>query len=392
MNLRAIDLSLARLLPDRVPSPWSWATHIPFAFFAVQVLRPRVFVELGTHAGTSFLAFCQAAQTSGDSNTKYFAVDTWEGDQHAGNYGPEVYETLSAYLNPRYGSFAVLLRKYFDEALADFADGSVDLLHIDGLHTYEAVKHDFETWLPKMSSRGVVLFHDTQVFEREFGVYRLWRQLLEKGYQGFEFLHGHGLGVLGVGDRLPAPFDSFLHFAQKNVDAVRERFAQLGLEVLANAELEERRARARIEGGTMRFAADEILRLAQELEHKEGEVAGKDVVVSEQASAIRSIAEQLKAREGACLSLSNQVVERDGQIASLNQAVVERDGQIASLNQAVVERDGQIASLNQAVVERDGQIASLNQAVVERDGQTASLNQAVVERDGQSANLNQALA
>jgi predicted nuclease with TOPRIM domain len=199
MSRIALNASMS-MQPRQVP-PSAWIGHLPFAFWAIEETQPRIFVELGSHNGTSYLAFCQAVARCA-FDTKCFAVDTWQGDEHSGFYGDEVFQTLFRDNDAQYGGFSQLMRMTFDDALPYFADGSVDLLHIDGLHTYEAVKHDFESWLPKLSDRGVVLFHDTMVRERNFGVWKLWAELRER-YPGFEFQHTHGLGVLLVGAAAP---------------------------------------------------------------------------------------------------------------------------------------------------------------------------------------------
>lgn len=215
-------------IPDRLKEPDAWVGHIPFAFWIVDALQPQTLVELGTHSGNSYLAFCQAVQKLHLSTT-CFAIDTWKGDEQAGFYEEQVFAELSQYHDERYGSFSRLVRSTFDEAVNYFSDSSIDLLHIDGLHTYEAVKHDFETWQPKLSERAVIIFHDINVREREFGVWQLWNELSQK-YPNFSFLHFHGLGILGVGNNLPEPMQKLFIVAQDYDlrELIRNQFARLG--------------------------------------------------------------------------------------------------------------------------------------------------------------------
>jgi len=194
--------------PYRLAPPLSWAGHIPFMFWLIEQAKPAVVVELGTHSGNSYFAACQAIQANHLPAVCY-AVDTWQGDEHAGIYDSSVYDDVAAYNESRYKAFSSLLRMTFNEALGYFSDGSIDLLHIDGLHTYEAVRHDFESWLPKLSEQGVALFHDTNVRERGFGVWKLWDELLGH-YPAVTFDHSHGLGVLFTGNALKPVFAELL--------------------------------------------------------------------------------------------------------------------------------------------------------------------------------------
>ncbi|RED52831.1 class I SAM-dependent methyltransferase [Cohnella lupini] len=171
----------------------AWTGHRRFAYDLTRNLKPRTVVELGTAFGVSYFSFCQATVDSA-ANTRCYAVDTWLGDPHGGYYSEAIFEAVSAIARIHYPNVATLVRCFFDEALHYFPDESIDVLHIDGYHTYEAVKHDFDTWIPKLARNGVVLFHDIAERSRDFGVYRVWEGLA--CYPRIEFAHSHGLGVL----------------------------------------------------------------------------------------------------------------------------------------------------------------------------------------------------
>ena len=222
------DRTLEQFLlpPDRVGSPSSWWGHVPFAHWLVRELAPRLIVELGTHHGVSFSAFCNSVQHAG-LETRCYAIDTWQGDEHAGLYDESVFSSLSESVQQKYSGFATLVRRTFDSALELFADGSIDLLHIDGLHTYEAVKADYEAWRPKLSARAVVLFHDTCIFERNFGVWRLWKEVSEE-HPAFEFYHSCGLGVLAPGRDVPSFIVALTKMDSAVAATLRHWLAELG--------------------------------------------------------------------------------------------------------------------------------------------------------------------
>ncbi len=232
--------------PDRMGVASAWWGHVPFAHWLVAAMRPGMVVELGTHTGVSYAAFCKAVATL-RLPAQCVAVDTWKGDPQAGLYGESVFQDLAAWHDARHAGFSRLLRAEFDAARRLFGPGSIDLLHIDGLHDEASVRHDLETWLPTLSARGVVLMHDTEVHRDGWGVATVFRQARER-FPGFGFRHGFGLGVLAVGpDADPAVAALCAADSTAEGEALRRMFQVTGERWMADQALRHAQAQARKE-------------------------------------------------------------------------------------------------------------------------------------------------
>ena len=170
-----------------------WLEHIPFAFWLMEALKPASFVELGTECGSSYFAFCQAAAQL-DVDIDSFAIGSWptgpEGDSH--------FAALCQYNEGHYSAFSRLKRGDAEQEAGYFQDTEVDLLHICGTQSYQRTRAAFESWLPNLSQRAVVLLHDSDMRGSGYGVNRLVAELRDT-YPVFEFRHGQGLAVIGVG-------------------------------------------------------------------------------------------------------------------------------------------------------------------------------------------------
>jgi len=198
--------------------PSAWIGHEKLAHFLIKTYKPKTIVELGVHTGFSYFSFCQTVHDY-KLETKCFGIDSWQGDPHTGLYDEKVYKEVLKQ-NKKYQYFSELIKKNFNSALADFKDHSIDFLHIDGFHTYDAVKSDFANWAPKCTKDALILFHDVNEFRGDFGVYKLFNEL-KQSYSHFMSTHAHGLGIITLSNNK----DNIINFLN-NLD-IQTNFSDL---------------------------------------------------------------------------------------------------------------------------------------------------------------------
>jgi hypothetical protein len=337
----------------------AWCMHLPFAYELMRELAPKVFVELGVKQGESYFAFCQSAAEN-KINVRCYGIDSWRGDVQTGNLNPEIEHEVAEY-NWRYSSFSQLKVMLFADAVGDFADGSIDLLHIDGTHTYDEVKNDFESWLPKLSPNGVILFHDVAVRDGGFGVWKVWEEIIgERNSFLFEF--GHGLGVWKrepVTESDPA----FLRRLMNAGEAERREINQFYANAAAALAL------WRDVQGQPATGAD-VSRLRQESSERETKIAELQRDVQTKTDLIAQLQSALEKKSAEIADLRQQIEKEMEKAAQLKQQLAAQRSELQREN----DRQSQLIDTLKSQIERkDDRLAQASKELLDARWETLTL-------------------
>ncbi len=124
-----------------------------------------VCVEIGSFLGASSCFICNAISRK----SKLYCIDTW------GNHAMKFSESDSEIANERdtypefrnntlkYRSKIIELREWSNKAFHELQsrEKSIDFLFIDGDHSYESVKQDWDLYSSLLKPGAIVAFHDT---------------------------------------------------------------------------------------------------------------------------------------------------------------------------------------------------------------------------------------
>jgi len=162
----------------------------------VRILNPANVLEIGTARGGTLFLWTRLAK----QHAKIVSIDLPHGNFGGG------YSRRRALLYRRFvgkGQTLHLLRldSHAESTLQKtkqlFAGSPIDLLFIDGDHTYEGVKRDWEMYSSLVRPGGMIVFHDVAGNYEDTQVKRLWDSIKDK-YRSREYVADPG-GQYGIG-------------------------------------------------------------------------------------------------------------------------------------------------------------------------------------------------
>jgi predicted O-methyltransferase YrrM len=164
--------------------------HAWLLYGLVRSQQPKVCVEIGSARGKSACFISRALEDNGGEG-KLYAIDPHTQTQWNDHESVNSYDIMKQNLEAFGVSHRVeIVREYSGNAARNW-NKPIDMLFIDGDHSYEGCKADWDLFSPHVSQFGVVIFHDTiwevgQVEEKyrrsDMGVPKFTDELRRQGY------------------------------------------------------------------------------------------------------------------------------------------------------------------------------------------------------------------
>ena len=151
-------------------------------------LKPKVCVEIGSARGKSACAVGLALRRNGGG--KLYAIDPHRITNWNDTNSVDSLAIITENLRKAGVTEQVEIVRQTSGAAAKGWDKKIDLIFIDGDHSYEGVKADWDLFLPHLNEFGVVVFHDTlwelrpdpNIARADMGVPRFVDDLRAAGY------------------------------------------------------------------------------------------------------------------------------------------------------------------------------------------------------------------
>jgi predicted O-methyltransferase YrrM len=164
-------------------------------------MKPKAILEIGTGKGGTLFLFCRIASEDG----MIISIDL-PGGEFGGGYSKPRKFLYRQFAQPLQKMHFLMMdshkRETLDQVKTILGGKKLDLLFIDGDHTYEGVKSDFEMYSCLVRQDGIIAFHDIVPgpSENVGGVPQFWRENKD-GYRNKEIVEswnqeGYGIGLL----------------------------------------------------------------------------------------------------------------------------------------------------------------------------------------------------
>ena len=110
--------------------------------------KDMIYVELGVKLGQS-LSYIVVEALNQNKNITAYAIDPWNNE--------DTYKLFLKNIEP-IKDYVTVVKSYSSKEFIKFEDNSIDLLFVDGDHSYEGVYEDCINWYSKV--RHIMLFDD----------------------------------------------------------------------------------------------------------------------------------------------------------------------------------------------------------------------------------------